>query len=138
LTFSSRSDPRDPCVSPIYAQGLFGLPSPLIIAAEYDTSRDEAEAYAEQFESASPPPGYTSSNGMVHGFLQMRGIIPDAQLATEGNRMSLAAMERSQVKTDGHRRWTWPPFRFNGEYFGAVAETNDKHGAAVTSIGNTT
>jgi hypothetical protein len=52
--------------------------------------------------------------------------------------MSLAAMERSQVKTDGHRRWTWPPFRFNGEYFGAVAETNDKHGAAVTSIGNTT
>jgi len=55
-----------------------------------------------------------------------------------GNRMSLAAMERSQVKTDGHRRWTWPPFRFNGGYFGAVAETNDKHGAAVTSIGNTT
>jgi len=52
--FSSRSDPRDPCVSPIYAEGLFGLPSPLIIAAEYDTSRDEAEAYAEQFESASP------------------------------------------------------------------------------------
>jgi len=30
-----------------------------------------------------PLPGYTSSNGMVHGFLQMRGIIPDAQLATE-------------------------------------------------------
>ena len=69
-------------VSPIYAQDIFGLPPPLIIAAEYDTSRDEAVAYTQQFERA-PPSGYTCANGTVYGFLHMRGIIPDAQLATE-------------------------------------------------------
>jgi hypothetical protein len=30
-----------------------------------------------------PPSGYTCANGTVYGFLHMRGIIPDAQLATE-------------------------------------------------------
>jgi len=76
-------DPRDPRVSPIFAQDLSGLPPALIIAAEYDTLRDEAEAYAQRLRGAGVPAHYICAEGMVHGFLQMRGIVPDAQTATE-------------------------------------------------------
>jgi acetyl esterase len=80
---SDQCDPRDPRVSPIYAQDLSGLPPALIIAAEYDTLRDEAEAYAERLKSAEVATRYICAKGMVHGFLQMRGLVPDAQIAAE-------------------------------------------------------
>ena len=76
-------DPRDSRVSPIYADDLSGLPPALIIAAEYDTLRDEAERYAKRLEAAGVATRYICADGMVHGFLQMRGIVPDAQIATE-------------------------------------------------------
>ncbi len=78
-----RCDARDPRVSPIYAQDLSGLPPALIITAEYDTLRDEGQAYAVRLESAGVATRYICARGMVHGFLQMRGIVPDAQDATE-------------------------------------------------------
>ena len=78
-----RCDPRDPRVSPIYAQDLSGLPPALIIAAEYDTLRDEAEAYARRLKAAGVATRYICADGMVHGFLQMRGLVPEAQTAAE-------------------------------------------------------
>ncbi len=78
-----RCDSRDPRVSPIFAEDLAGLPPALIIAAEYDTLRDEAEAYAGRLNSAGVASRYICANGMVHGFLQMRGLVPDAQAAVE-------------------------------------------------------
>ncbi len=80
---SDQCDPRDPRVSPIFAKDLSRLPPALIIAAEYDTLRDEAEAYGKRLEAAGVATRYTCYAGMVHGFLQMRGIVPDAQTATE-------------------------------------------------------
>jgi acetyl esterase/lipase len=80
---SDQCDPRDPRVSPIYARDLSGLPPALIIAAEYDTLRDEAQAYAERLKTAGVATRYTCAAGMVHGFMQMRGIVPDAEIATE-------------------------------------------------------
>ena len=76
-----RCDPRDPRVSPIFAEDLSGLPPALIIAAEYDTLRDEAEAYARRLKAAGVATRYLCADGMVHGFLQMRGLVPDAQAA---------------------------------------------------------
>ena len=69
--------------TPIYAEDLSGLPPALIIAAEYDTLRDEAEAYARRLKAAGVATRYICADGMVHGFLQMRGLVPDAQAATE-------------------------------------------------------
>lgn len=80
---NDRCDPKDPRVSPIYAQDLAGLPPALIIAAEYDTLRDEAKAYAERLESAGVSTRYICAAGMIHGFLQMRGLVPDAQSTIE-------------------------------------------------------
>jgi len=76
-------NPKDPRVSPIYAEDLAGLPPALIISAEYDTLRDEAQAYAERLTTAGVATRYICAKGMVHGFLQMRGLVPDAQSATE-------------------------------------------------------
>ena len=78
-----RCDARDPRVSPIFAQDLSGLPPALIIAAEYDTLRDEAQAYAERLSAAGIAASYVCAGGMVHGFLQMRGLVAEAQTATE-------------------------------------------------------
>ena len=80
---NDQCDPKDPRVSPIFAEDLSGLPAALIVAAEYDTLRDEAQAYADRLQAAGVAARYTCYAGMVHGFLQMRGIVPDAQTATE-------------------------------------------------------
>ena len=78
-----RRSPRDPQVSPIFADDLSGLPPALIITAEYDTLRDEAQAYAERLQAAGVAARYVCYAGMVHGFLQMRGLVPEAQSALD-------------------------------------------------------
>jgi acetyl esterase/lipase len=74
-------DTKDPRVSPLYATDLSGLPPALIIAAEYDTLRDEARAYAERLRAANVPTLYSCYPGMIHGFLQMGGLVADARAA---------------------------------------------------------
>ena len=80
---NSQCDYRDPRVSPIFADDLSGLPPALIIAAEHDTLRDEARAFAGLLNAAGVATRYICADGMVHGFMQMRGLVPDAQSATE-------------------------------------------------------
>ena len=74
-------DMKDPRVSPLYATDLSGLPPTLVIAAEYDTLRDEANAYAERLRAAHVPVVYSCYSGMIHGFLQMGGLVADARAA---------------------------------------------------------
>lgn len=70
--------PEDADVSPLFAIDLSGLPPALIIAAEFDTLRDEAQAYARRLAAAGVATRYICAEGMIHGFLQMRGLVPDA------------------------------------------------------------
>ena len=70
-------------VSPIFAEDLSGLPPALIIAAEHDTLRDEAKAYADRLESSGVRTKYTCYDGMIHGFLQMSGLVDEAQDAID-------------------------------------------------------
>jgi acetyl esterase len=79
--YGDERDRRDPRVSPLYADDLSGLPPALIIAAEFDTLRDEAAAYAERLSAAGVPARYHCYPGMVHGFLQMGGLVSQAQSA---------------------------------------------------------
>lgn len=76
-------DPRDPSLSPLWAEDLAGLPPALIIAAEYDSLRDEAAAYAEKLSTAGVAVRYACYPGMIHGFLQMVGLVPQAQQAID-------------------------------------------------------
>jgi acetyl esterase len=82
--YGTDQDPRDPRVSPLWAEDVSGLPRALIIAAEYDTLRDEAAAYAEKLRSAGVEVTYSCYPGMIHGFLGMGGLVKEAQHAIDG------------------------------------------------------
>ena len=59
------------------------LPAALIIAAEHDTLRDEAEAYAKKLQEQGVDARYSCYPGMIHGFLQMGGVVSEARQAIE-------------------------------------------------------
>lgn len=77
------ADPCDPRVSPLWASELAGLPPTLIVAAEFDSLRDEAEAYASKLRAARVSAAFTCWPGMIHGFLQMAGLVDDARRAID-------------------------------------------------------
>jgi acetyl esterase len=81
--YGTDADTRDFRVSPIFAEDLSGLPPALIITAEHDTLRDEAKAYADRLESSGVRVQYSCYDGMVHGFLQMTGLVDEAQEAID-------------------------------------------------------
>ena len=64
------TDPRDPLASPLFAADLKGAPPAWVLTAEYDTLRDEGEAYARRLGIA--PARYP---GTIHGFFTMPGIL---------------------------------------------------------------
>jgi acetyl esterase len=82
-TYYGGNDPKNPDVSPLFARDVSRLPAALIVAAEYDTLRDEAAAYAECLRGAGVDVRYTCYAGMVHGFQQMAGLVSDAQAVVE-------------------------------------------------------
>ncbi|PON15500.1 lipase [Candidatus Entotheonella serta] len=58
-----------PQASPLRAQNLYGLPSTLLLTAEFDPRRDEGKAYAERLRAVGVQVEYRCYAGMIHGFL---------------------------------------------------------------------
>jgi acetyl esterase len=69
---SNRHDPR---VSPLFEPDLTCLPPTLVISAEFDPLRDEGERYAHAVEAASGTGELRRYGGMIHGFIQMTGLV---------------------------------------------------------------
>ena len=69
-------DPRNPLISPLYAD-LQGLPPALIVTAEYDPLRDDGEAYYRRLQEAGVPATLHCIPGMMHGTFVFNKIVPD-------------------------------------------------------------
>jgi acetyl esterase len=83
------SEDRD--ASPAAERDLRRLPRAIVITAEADPLRDEAESYAQRlFISTVETEGYRY-DGMVHGFLRMTGIVERSDKAIDEIAESLTA-----------------------------------------------
>jgi acetyl esterase len=70
------ANPRDPRASPFFATQFDGAPPALVLTAEYDTLRDEGEAYAQKLGGSA-----REYPGTIHGFFTMPGILRVAREA---------------------------------------------------------
>jgi len=74
-------DAKQPYAAPLRATDLRGLPSALVLTAEFDVLCDEGEAYAERLRAAEVPTELTRYNGMIHGFIPRLNQFDSARVA---------------------------------------------------------
>ncbi len=67
----------EPYASPLRAE-LQGLPPAIVLTAEYDPLRDEANAYASKLQEAGVAVRRIACMGHVHGFLRRLDVFPQA------------------------------------------------------------
>jgi len=75
------SEGTHPHASPLRAPDLSGLPSALVITAEYDPLRDEGELFAERLRASGVPTALSSYDGVNHGFMFWAGGVDKAGVA---------------------------------------------------------
>jgi acetyl esterase len=74
----NESQAQSPYVSPLLATDLSNLPPALVLTAEFDVLRDEGEAYARRLQEAGTPASYSQHPGMLHDFLLLTAVFPQA------------------------------------------------------------
>jgi len=78
---SGGADRNDAFLAVDRAADLSGLPPALVLTAEFDPLRDEGEHYASLLDAADVDTKLVRYDGMIHGFLGMREIVPAANEA---------------------------------------------------------
>ena len=71
----------NPYATPGLAPNLHGLPPALVITAECDPVRDGGEHYGQRLLEAGTPSTVSRYDGMVHSFMHMRTLVPQANQA---------------------------------------------------------
>lgn len=77
-----RARRADPLASPVLATDLRGMPPGLIVSADADTLRDEAESYGQALRQAGASVATMRAIGQLHGFASMTEFVPSARLIT--------------------------------------------------------
>ncbi len=100
-------DSADPLVSPLYVADASELAPALILTAEYDALRLEAEAFARKLTRASVRTRLIRYSGMDHAFMDKIGLYPQAEdcieeIAAEVRRLDNEGSEN--VKHDSRRQ----------------------------------
>lgn len=74
-------DERHPHASPMHAPDLRGLPPALVVTAECDPLRDDADRFAERLREAGVPATVSRYGGATHGFFTLAGLVAKADAA---------------------------------------------------------
>jgi acetyl esterase len=88
---ASPADGENPFASPLRAAELDGLPAALVITAELDPVRGQAERYAARLAEAGVQMELTPFDGAVHGFFSQS----DGPDAAEAQVLAAAALRRA-------------------------------------------
>lgn len=74
------TDRADPRLSPLRGD-LAGLSPALVVTAGFDPLRDQGPAYAAALRAAGVPATEWCETGLLHGFADVAGVVPQARLA---------------------------------------------------------
>lgn len=85
-------DGTNPDASPAQLSDLRRLPRAIVVTAEADVLRDEAEAYAQRLFLATVETEGYRYDGMIHGFMRMAGKVERANAAFDELAESITAM----------------------------------------------
>jgi acetyl esterase len=77
------SQRSDSLASPVLATDLADMPPGLIVTADADTLRDEAEAYGQALRQAGVEIATLRAIGQAHGFATITALVPSARLITQ-------------------------------------------------------
>lgn len=69
--YAGESDRTDPSLAPLHAKDLSGCAPAVIVTAECDVLRDEAESYASRLKACGVPTLLKRFEGVPHGFLSL-------------------------------------------------------------------
>jgi acetyl esterase len=72
-----------PYASPMHAVSLHSVAPAVVVTAEHDILRGEAERYVERLRADGVPATLYEFPGQIHGFVQMRGVLSDAHRAMD-------------------------------------------------------
>lgn len=87
--YLKNADPLDWHISPLFAPDLTGLCPTVSLYAGFDPLRDEAIAYHARLRQAGVPAKQVVFPGMIHGFMNMAGVLPQAGQAVIEMRAAL-------------------------------------------------
>ena len=76
-------DLKNPLASPSFAESLTGFPPMLVITAELDPQRDEAEAFASKLCQEGVLCTVTRYPSVIHGFWQLEAAVRSGNVAVE-------------------------------------------------------
>ena len=88
----------DPRIAPLRAPSLDGQPPAIVITAENDVLRDEAEAYAARLADAGVPTTVRRYAGMTHGFIRYHDLVDVAGQAVREMAADIVGLCRADVR----------------------------------------
>ena len=88
----ANADRSDPKISPLRARDLSGLPPAYVMLGGFDPLHDEGMQYADRLRAAGVPVTVADHSDMVHCFIYLQSVLPQAHEALATAAKAIAGM----------------------------------------------